>query len=201
MGSTPHAMSFATHPLTAANFADLEAIFDARGCSVARACSCMYYRKTGRSSWGKEEWAKIKAKNRAGLKQLADDGEQVGLIGYRDGVPVGWVSFAPRKDFARLENSRIMGPVDDKPVWSIICFVVPSEYRGQGVARQMLDAAIAFCRKKKVKLIEAYPVDKDGKAADSSLWFGTKSMFDDAGFEEVARRKPERPVVRLHLKP
>jgi predicted GNAT family acetyltransferase len=81
----------------------------------------------------------------------------------------------------------------------VICFVVPSEFRGQGVARELLDAAIAYCRKKKVKLMEAYPVDKAGHCADTSLWFGTKSMFDDAGFEEVARRKPTRPVVRLKV--
>jgi hypothetical protein len=32
-----------------------------------------------------------------------------------------------------------------------------------------------------------------------SLWFGTASMFTAAGFEEVARRKPDRPVMRLEL--
>jgi ribosomal protein S18 acetylase RimI-like enzyme len=191
-------MSFTTKPLTAATWPDLEAIFNARGCSVARNCWCMYYRKSGSSPWPTKEIAK---RNRAGLKSLADDKRQVGLIGYRGGVPVGWVSFAPRADFTRLANSQVMGPVDDQPVWSIICFVVPSEYRKQGVAKQMLDAAIAFCRKKKVKLVEAYPVDKEGRTADSNLWFGTKSMFDEAGFEEVARRKPERPVVRLHVAP
>ena len=189
-------MSFAVKPLTATTWPDLEAIFNARGCSIARNCWCMYYRKTGRSDGFTKELA---ARNRTQLKSLAQGGKQVGLIGYQDGVPVGWVSFGPREDFAKLARSPIMGPVDDQPVWSIICFVVPSEYRKQGVARQMLDAAIAFCRKKRVKLVEAYPVDKEGKIADSSLWFGTKSMFDEAGFEEVARRKPERPVVRLHL--
>jgi ribosomal protein S18 acetylase RimI-like enzyme len=109
------------------------------------------------------------------------------------------VSFGPREDFARLARSPVMAPVDDQPVWSIICFVVPSEYRKQGIARQLLDAAVAFCRKKKVKLVEAYPVDKEGRSADSSMWFGAKSMYDAAGFEEVARRKPERPVVRLQV--
>jgi ribosomal protein S18 acetylase RimI-like enzyme len=189
-------MKFTTKPLTQDNWPDLEAIFNARGCSVARNCWCMYYRKTGSEGWPTKE---IAQRNRSRLKALADRGEQVGLIGYRDGVPVGWVSFGPREDFARLANSKVMGAVDDQPVWSIICFVVPSEYRKQGVAKQMLDAAVAFCRKKKVKLVEAYPVDKEGRAADSSLWFGTKSMFDEAGFEEVARRKPERPVVRLQV--
>lgn len=189
-------MRFTTKPLTAATWADLEAIFNARGCSVARNCWCMCYRKSGSNPWPTKEIAK---RNRASLQSLAEGGKQVGLIGYRDGVPVGWVSFAPREDFARLANSRVMGPVDGQPVWSIICFVVPSEYRKQGVAKQMLDAAIAFCKRKKVKLVEGYPVDKPGRAADSSLWFGTKSMFDEAGFEEVARGKPERPVVRLHV--
>lgn len=199
MGKPGGEVKFTTQPLTSANFADLEAIFNARGCSIARACWCMAYRKTGGNEWGSVEWAKIKQKNRSGLKSLADKGAHVGLIGYRDGVPVGWISFGPREDFARLANSTIMKPVDDQAVWSIICFVVPSEYRGEGVARQMLDAAIAFCRKKKVKLVEAYPVDKEGRSADTSLWFGTKSMFDDAGFKEVARRKPTRPVVRLKV--
>lgn len=189
-------MSFTTKPLTSANFADLEAIFNARGCSVARNCWCMYYRKTGSSPWPTKDLAK---KNRTALASLADAGGHVGLIGYRDGVPVGWVSFGPREDFARLANSKVMGAVDEQRVWSIICFVVPSEYRKQGVARQMLDAAVAFCRKKKVKLVEAYPVDKAGRTADSNMWFGAKSMFDAAGFEEVARRKPERPIVRLQL--
>jgi ribosomal protein S18 acetylase RimI-like enzyme len=185
-------MKIDTQPLTRETWPDLEAVFNARGCSVARGCWCMYYRKSGH--WMKPEMAKS---NRAALKSLADQGEHVGLIGYRDGVPVGWISFGPRGDFAKLERSPVMKPVDDEPVWSIVCFVVPSEYRRQGVARALLDAAVAYCRRKKVKLVEAYPVDKPDRAADTSMWFGAKSMFDAAGFAEVARRKPERPIVRI----
>jgi ribosomal protein S18 acetylase RimI-like enzyme len=191
-------MKLVTKPLTAENWPDLESIFNAKGCSVARSCWCMYYRKTGASGWpsARNDQARV---NRAALHSLVERGEQVGLIGYADGVPAGWVSFGPREDFARLANSPVMKPVDDLPVWSIICFVVPSGYRKQGVARQLLAAAVAFCRKKKVKLVEAYPVDKAERTADTNMWFGAKSMYDAAGFEEVARRKPERPIVRLHL--
>jgi hypothetical protein len=32
------------------------------------------------------------------------------------------------------------------------------------------------------------------------MWFGAKSMYDGAGFIEVARRKPQRPIVRLATK-
>jgi GNAT superfamily N-acetyltransferase len=92
-----------------------------------------------------------------------------------------------------------MKPVDDAPVWSIVCFVVPAEYRGQGVARELLRAAIAFARKRRVELLEAYPVDKPGRSSDDAMWFGPKSLYDAEGFVAVARRKPTRVVVRLPL--
>jgi len=42
-------------------------------------------------------------------------------------------------------------------------------------------------------------VDKGKRSPDDFMWFGAKSMYDAAGFEEVARRKPARPVVRLRI--
>jgi len=93
-----------------------------------------------------------------------------------------------------------MKAVDDKPVWSVICFVVPTEHRGQGVARALLAGAVAYARKRGATLVEAYPVDKPGRSADVNMWFGAKSMYDRAGFREVARRKPARPIVRLKVR-
>ena len=89
-----------------------------------------------------------------------------------------------------------MKAVDDQPVWSIICFVVPAQFRGEGVAHELLRGAIAYAKKCGARLLEAYPVDKSERGRDDSMWFGSKSMYDAAGFEEVARRKPHRPVVR-----
>ena len=94
----------------------------------------------------------------------------------------------------------VMMPVDEKPVWSIICFVVPSAHRHQGVAHALLQGAIAYARKRGAKLLEGYPVDKAGRQSDGSMWFGAKSMYDRAGFKEVARRKPARPVVRRRVR-
>src|SRR5204863_1038389 len=135
--------------------------------------------------------------NRADLKALVDAGRPPGLIGYRGKTPVGWVSLGPRQDYAKLQRSPVMKAVDDQPVWSIICFVVPSEHRGEGVARALLKGPIAYAKRQGASLIEAYPVDKATRSGDDSMWFGAKSMYDQEGFEEVARRKPQRPVVRL----
>jgi len=80
---------------------------------------------------------------------------------------------------------------------SIVCFVVPSEYRKQGIARELLKGAIYYAKRRGGKLLEAYPVDTSHKSPTEARWFGFKSMFDEVGFQEVARRKPAWHWVRM----
>lgn len=159
----------------------------------------MYYRRSG-SRGATPGWTMDPRANRADLKKLVDAGRPPGLLAYRGKVPVGWVSLGPRADYARLERSPVMKPVDHESVWSVVCFVVPSAYRGQGVAEALLERAVAYARKQGARVIEAYPVDRPGRSSDEAMWFGAKSMYDRAGFREVARRKPQRPIVRLEVR-
>jgi GNAT superfamily N-acetyltransferase len=186
-------------PATPDRWRDLETIFAARGCSVARGCWCMAYRHSGAQPPPPPGMSRAQA-NRAQLRALVDSGRPPGLIAYDGRLPVGWVSLAPREAFAKLQRSPVMKAVDDAPVWSIVCFVVPAAYRRQGVAGALLRGAIDHARRQGATLIEAYPVDKPGRSNDDTMWFGAKSMYDRAGFEEVIRRKPARPVVRLKLR-
>jgi ribosomal protein S18 acetylase RimI-like enzyme len=191
-------LTLTVRPLTPARWPDLEALFAARGCSVARGCWCMAYRRTG--AWIPPAGVRRSAANRGALKALVDAGRPPGLIGYRGRTPMGWVSLGPREEFLKLKRSPVMRPVDDEPVWSIVCFVVPSEHRGRGVARALLRGAVGYARRQGAKLLEAYPVDKRGRSNDIDMWFGSKSMYDRAGFKEVARRKPARPIVRRRIR-
>lgn len=189
-------MKLTVAPLTPDRWPDLEAVFNAKGCSVARGCWCMAYRLSGSREPLSPGMTRAQS-NRAALKALVDAGKPPGLIGYRGKVPVGWVSIGPREEYAKLKRSPVMKAVDDQPVWSIVCFVVPAEYRGQGIARALLKGAVAYARDQGATLVEAYPVEKPFRSKDDSMWFGAKSMYDNAGFEEVARRKPQRPIVRI----
>ena len=188
-----------TVPLTPDRWDDFEAVFRSRGCSVARGCWCLYYRRSGASPAQPAGVSRAEA-NRREMRSRVTGGEMPGLIGYRGATPVGWVSLGPREDYAKLERSPVMKAVDAKRVWSVICFVVQGEHRGQGVAKALLAGAIAHARRRGARILEAYPVDKRGATRDDSLWFGTRSMFEDAGFEVVARRKPTRPVMRKVLR-
>jgi GNAT superfamily N-acetyltransferase len=186
------------HPLTPERWPDLVRLFNAPGGSQVRGCWCMCYRRSGRTEvpdgMSRLEHAKCS------LKALVDAGTVPGLIGYRDGEPVGWLSLGPREDYARLERSPVMKPVDAKPVWSVVCFYTAKSMRGQHVAEAMLAGAIDYARSCGARLIEAYPVDRKQRSADDSMWFGGKAMYDRAGFTEVARRKPTRPVMRKALR-
>lgn len=190
MPSPRPARKLTIRPLTEKTWDDIETLFAAKGCSIPRWCWCVHYR-FARAAMPKDR--------RTALKRLAKGDPPPGLLAYRGATPVGWISLGPREAFAKLATSPVMKPVDDKPVWSIICFVVPSAERGQGIARALLEGAIAFAKKRKVKLLEAYPVETKGEATPMSLWFGTASMFAKRGFTEAARRKPTRPVMRLAL--
>jgi GNAT superfamily N-acetyltransferase len=183
--------TFEAHPVTKERWPDLVALFDR---PIVRTCFCMYYRKTGTGTG-------VGLENRWAMKALVEGGTVPGLIGYEDGVPVAWVSLGLREDYAKLRRSPLMKPVDDRPVWSIVCFFVDRTSRGRGLADRMLRAAVDYARSCGARLVEAYPEDKDERSHPDSMSFGVKSMYDHAGFREVARRKPTRPVVRKALRP
>ena len=185
-------------PLTTDTWPDLAALFEEGG--DPKWCWCQFYRVRGL------DWSNSSADgNRERLATLTRDGPPPGLVGYQDGHAVGWVSVAPRPDYHRLTHAKLLAPVDDKPVWSIVCFVVSRSARGQGVARALLDGAIVWATREGATILEAYPSDVQGrKVPAANLYHGSLSMFEDAGFEVVARRQfnkttPIRPIVRLDL--
>jgi GNAT superfamily N-acetyltransferase len=185
------------HPLTPDRWSDHVDLFGRPGASIARGCYCMFYRRSGKHE--RPAGMTYSESNKRALKALVDRGIVPGLIGYERGQPIGWVSLGPREDYARLERSPVMKAIDDKPVWSIICFFVDAKARRHGIADAMLKGAIEWARQKGVTLLEAYPCDKPRDSDDGSMWFGSKSMFDREGFVEMARRTPKRPVMRKKL--
>ena len=182
-------------PVTPARWPDLVRLFGPRGACAG--CWCMWSRLSAAEfERGKGE------RNRRALKRLVDAGGPVGLLAYMDGEPAGWCAVAPREQYARLARSRVLAPVDERPAWSVPCFFVGRAHRGRGVGRALLAAAVAFARGRGAARVEGYPLDPRGKRiADVWAWFGLASTFEAAGFREVARRSPTRPIMRRELRP
>jgi GNAT superfamily N-acetyltransferase len=151
----------------------------------------MYWRKVGGDTYGPG--------NRAQLRDRVGQDPPPGLLAYAGDRAVGWTQVGRREEFVRLQHSRHLGPVDDAPVWCVNCFYIRRGHRRQGVATALLAAAIDFARGHGARALEAYPVDRPS-AAGGDLYPGKPSMFYERGFTEVARRHPNRPIVRLALR-
>lgn len=197
------ATALAIEPLTPDRVPDLAALFDEGG--DPKWCWCSWYRVRSVDFSGSSV-AEHRAVLEAAVVADAAEDRAPGLVAYRAGAPIGWVSVGPRSEYERLTYSRILAPVDPTPVWSIVCFVVGRTSRRQGVALALLDAAIDYARSHGATMLEAYPVEiPEGGRIDAALVYkGTLTMFERAGFEVVARRispgtKQPRPIVRLAL--
>lgn len=178
-------------PLTPDRWDDLVELFGERG--AYGGCWCMWWRQTSAEfSRGCGDG------NRRAFQAIVQAGRVPGLVAHHSGRPVGWVAVAPRAELGRIERSPVLRPPDDRPAWSVSCFFVDRSHRRRRIAAALLDAAVAHARSRGAALVEAYPVDRlPGQPVDA--FTGSLSLFRSAGFEEAARRRPQRPIVRLEL--
>jgi GNAT superfamily N-acetyltransferase len=136
----------------------------------------------------------IEEKRRAALAKLARRRKNsAGLVAYRGGEPIGWISLGPRYDFSVVENSRATPPVDDVPAWVIPCITVRRGHRGQGVAVAMLRAAVEYAGKRGAPAVEGHPRAHGKRLHDDLAFFGTQAMFRRAGFRTVRGILPGLP--------
>ncbi|MCF7797459.1 MAG: GNAT family N-acetyltransferase [Lentisphaeria bacterium] len=180
-------------PLTPRIWNDFEQLFGPRGACAG--CWCMWWRLSA-----KEFEANAGENNRLAMKKLVASGYTPGLVIDVDECPAGWIAVAPREDLPRLARSRILKPVDDKPVWTINCLFVDKKFRGRGLTHYAIDAAVEYIQSQGGKIVEAYPKDPQGNVqAAVFIWNGIASTFEKSGFTEVARRSETRPIMRRYL--
>ena len=187
-------MNLTILPLTPERWADLETLFGIHG--AYGNCWCMFFRLSNKE-WGAQDGDQRKQ----GLHDLVEGGRPTGLLAYDGETPLGWIGLGPRPDFKRLEKSRVAKPVDDRPVWSVVCFFVNKHYRRQGLTVALLKAGTEFARQNGASVLEGYPVDDPGDKPDPFVYVGIYDAFVKAGFEEAARHLENRPIMRFYMEP
>jgi GNAT superfamily N-acetyltransferase len=139
-------------------------------------------------------------RNKRMMKRIVDSGEVPGILAYADRNPVGWCSVALREAYPALERSWVLKKVDDKPVWSVVCFFIARTFRRRGLMSSLLGAAIEYAKEYGAEIVEGYPVQVRGRHMSGSEGFtGLVPAFKEAGFTEVLRRSPGRPIMRYSI--
>jgi GNAT superfamily N-acetyltransferase len=127
------------------------------------------------------------------------------LLAYVDGTVAGWISLGRREDFAALERSRLLKRIDDRPVWSVVCFFVARPYRRQGIAQALLKGAVDYAASQSAKIIEAYPLDlqaprlQGARLTGCSGYMGIASVFRSVGFSEADRASETQLIMRYFM--
>lgn len=186
-------------PITSDRLPDLDELL-ARG--DPRTCQCAWMRLTN-AEFARGSPDDRRAVHHSAIRAAEAAGRSAGLLAYRNGTAIGWVSFDERDEFDRVGTSSARRAADDAPAWAVVCFVVAARARRHGVAGRLLDAAVEYCSAHGAPALEAYPTTTTGRRSND-LWRGTVGMFERAGFTQVAVRSPsasaDRPVMRRPTK-
>jgi GNAT superfamily N-acetyltransferase len=139
------------------------------------------------------------AGNRTAFRRRVRSGAPPGVLVYTGNEPVGWCAVAPRTEYSYLARSRVLRPVDEQVVWSVSCLFVAKAHRGHRLSVRLLRAAVEMAGEAGAQIVEGYPViPYASRMPDAFAWTGTLSAFHAAGFEEVGRGSPRRPIMRAY---
>lgn len=187
-------------PAAADRWPDLERLFGSNGACAG--CWCMWWRQSYR-----ENMERKGAANRQLFQDLVSRSAVApGLQAYAaddtgELACAGWVAVAPRSEYPRMERSSTLKPIDDQPVWCVSCLFVAARFRRQGLSVRLIEAAARYAFGHGATIVEGYPFEPKKEAAPAFIWTGTTDAYARAGFSEVARRGPTRPIMRRYASP
>lgn len=182
-------------PATAERWTDLERLFGSNG--ACGGCWCMWWRQSY-----KDYQLNKGETNKAALRELVTLAAPApGLLAYAPDATneircVGWIAVAPRAEYTRMRTSRAMAAVNSTPVWSVSCLFVHRDFRRLGLSSALIEAAASYALSHGAPCVEAYPHEPKKSTAAAFIFLGTRSAFERAGFQEVARHTPGRPIMR-----
>lgn len=185
-------------PLTPELWPAFEQLFGKTG--ACSGCWCTYWRVPH-----KDYVAHRGAKAKAYFKRRVMAGPPPGLLAFIGDEAVGWMQIGPRADTPQWNSPRRatapLKPEDaaDPRVWGATCFFIKPSARGKGVMKALVKAGVAYAKANGARFLEACPID--GKVGNVDAYVGIASVFERAKFREAARRRSNRPLMRLALRP
>lgn len=203
--SSPRLPPLRVTPLTPALADAWAALFR----SAASACFCRYWHFEGTKNDWMARLAFSPDENEREQRALIDAGHPSaqGVVALDGDVAVGWLKVVPRGGIPKLRRLpvyRALALGDDEGVMSLGCFLVDPAHRRRGVARALLEGALAMAAAAGARAVEAYPHERGESLHDEELLRGPLALFEACGFSRVGdhgaypvlRREFERTVSR-----
>jgi GNAT superfamily N-acetyltransferase len=142
-------------------------------------CYCHFYHSTeAQSHWTAETVKRHKLE----VARNIENRVMTGFLAYDNDLLVGWLNANDINTYVRIKDS-LQPYIQGRRLALAICYLVDPMYRNQGVARALLDAAIAHYRSEGYDGMLALPSrSKDNKERH---YHGSLHMYEEKGFEHV----------------
>jgi GNAT superfamily N-acetyltransferase len=140
-----------------------------------KSCYCRFYH----TDMAMPDWiSRTMMDNKTASFEAIDAGQMKGYLAFEDDLPIGWVNANSLQSYPRLKKIASAYPVDAK-IGLTICFVVHPDYRGQGIAGKLLDAAIEGFRQAGFDQVIALPFED---AVAARMYRGRLEMYRHRGY-------------------
>jgi GNAT superfamily N-acetyltransferase len=185
--------NFRTEPISPERLPDYLGFFDGPAFSNNprwRGCYCIYPLHDHQA----HAWSVDDAEgNRARASSCVQSCQTSGVLAYNEaGEVVGWCNAGPALLYPALRD--LPGAMNGK-LGAIFCFVVAPAWRGQGVARALLDGALQLLKDLGVEEVEANPRADTQDPADNH--WGPLGLYLSAGFEPTGEADASGRSVRV----
>ncbi len=135
-------------------------------------CRCYHFDHEGC------DWDKTTAKdNRNAVIKMIKNNEMSGYLAFDGNKPVGWLNANARNNYS-VNSYKTIDKSEN--IGSLICFLIAKDYRRQGIAKKLLNAAIDGFKQQGFEFAEGYPVK--GVKGDDKNYHGPMSLYLSAGF-------------------
>lgn len=184
-------------PLTPARREDYLRFFDhERGIAFSdnpqwAKCYCHYYHVPAALEWERFD----AGANHVAMASRIDVGEMEGFLAYAGDEVVGWMNAQPLHKlphcWGRLGLEPPESSLPTSAMAAIVCFVIAPAWRRRGVARALLQAALASFTARGIERVYAFPFVRDAQTqAPTAHYHGPEALFHECGFRELSSDGP-----------
>jgi len=141
--------------------------------------------------------------NRAYKQRLVGDDSAHAALVFDGDDAVGWCQYGSPAELPDIYHRKeYHAGSDSLPDYRITCFFISRDHRRSGVAAVALGGALDLIAREGGGVVEAYPQDTQGKKISASfLYNGTRSLFEQAGFDFERPKGKNHTVMRTVVAP
>ena len=136
-------------------------------------------------------------------KQLVEAGQAHAALVMVGDEAIAWAAYGTPDELPNIHHRKqYLAELDVLPDYRITCIFVDRRHRREGYAKVALDGALDLIAEQGGGVVEGYPHEiGEKRMSNSFVYNGTRTMYEQAGFEFVRSKGMRNTVMRRTVPP